>query len=91
LPVETAAPIPLDRRDVIDAQAHIRSRRATALAPQWIRTMMQSTLQRLARRGVPVAEYPQSSANLTAISQNLYELGHRPEFRIAASGYAITR
>jgi phage terminase large subunit-like protein len=31
-----------------------------------------STSQRLKRAGVPIEEYPQSSANLTAASQNLY-------------------
>ena len=36
--------------------------------------MMQASLQRLARRGVPVEEYPQNTANVTAASQNLFEL-----------------
>ena len=35
---------------------------------------MQSTAQRLAKAGVPVEEFPQSSPNLTAASQNLFEL-----------------
>ncbi len=35
---------------------------------------MQSTAQRLARMRIPVEEFPQTVANLTAASQNLYEL-----------------
>jgi hypothetical protein len=35
---------------------------------------MASTAQRLARAGVPVEEFPQSAPNLTAASQNLFEL-----------------
>jgi phage terminase large subunit-like protein len=35
---------------------------------------MQSTAQRLAQQGVPVEEFAQSAPNLTAASQNLYEL-----------------
>jgi phage terminase large subunit-like protein len=35
---------------------------------------MQSVAQRLTRAGLPIEEFPQSSANLTAASQNLYEL-----------------
>jgi phage terminase large subunit-like protein len=36
--------------------------------------MMQSSAQRLLKRGVPIEEFPQSPANLTLASQNLYEL-----------------
>jgi phage terminase large subunit-like protein len=35
---------------------------------------MAATAQRLQRAGLPVEEFPQSSPNLTAASQNLYEL-----------------
>ena len=35
---------------------------------------MQATAQRLTRAGLPIEEFPQSSPNLTAASQNLYEL-----------------
>ena len=35
---------------------------------------MQATAQRLFRAGLPIHEFPQSSPNLTAASQNLYEL-----------------
>jgi len=35
---------------------------------------MQAVAQRLMRAGMPVEEFPQSPANLTAASQNLYEL-----------------
>jgi hypothetical protein len=35
---------------------------------------MQSTAQRLQKAGLPVEEFPQSSPNLTAASQNLFEL-----------------
>jgi phage terminase large subunit-like protein len=35
---------------------------------------MQSVAQRLARQGMPIEEFPQTSGNLTLASQNLYEL-----------------
>jgi phage terminase large subunit-like protein len=35
---------------------------------------MQATAQRLARAGLQVEEFPQSSANLTAAAQNLFDL-----------------
>jgi phage terminase large subunit-like protein len=35
---------------------------------------MQSTAQRLTAAGLPVEEFPQTSGNLTAASQNLYDL-----------------
>jgi phage terminase large subunit-like protein len=35
---------------------------------------MQSTAQRLAKAGLPIEEFPQTSPNLTAASQNLFEL-----------------
>jgi phage terminase large subunit-like protein len=35
---------------------------------------MQATAQRLARAGLPIEEFPQSVPNLTAASQNLFEL-----------------
>ncbi len=35
---------------------------------------MQATAQRLMRQGLPIEEFPQSSPNLTAASQNLFEL-----------------
>jgi phage terminase large subunit-like protein len=35
---------------------------------------MQATAQRLVRQGLPIEEFPQSSPNLTAASQNLYDL-----------------
>ena len=35
---------------------------------------MMNSIQRLARAGLPIEEYPQSPPNLTAASQNLYEL-----------------
>jgi hypothetical protein len=42
-----------------------------ALFDPW---QMQATAQRLTRLGVKVEEFPQSPANLTTASQNLYEL-----------------
>jgi phage terminase large subunit-like protein len=35
---------------------------------------MQATSQRLARQNIPIEEYPQTSANLTVASQNLFDL-----------------
>jgi hypothetical protein len=35
---------------------------------------MVSTAQRLAKAGIPIEEFPQNSPNLTAASQNLFDL-----------------
>ena len=37
-------------------------------------SQMQAVAQRLLNQGLPIEEFPQSPANLTAASQNLYEL-----------------
>jgi phage terminase large subunit-like protein len=43
---------------------------------------MQAIAQRLAREGIKVEEFPQSPSNLTAMSQNLFELIHEQGIRL---------
>jgi hypothetical protein len=55
---------------------------------------MQAVAQRLQRAGLPIEEYPQSAPNLTAASQNLYELIQGNNLRVypdAAMRLAISR
>jgi hypothetical protein len=55
---------------------------------------MQASAQRLARRGLKIEEFPQTSANLTAASQNLYELiasGNLVLYADASMRLAISR
>jgi phage terminase large subunit-like protein len=55
---------------------------------------MQAVAQRLSRAGIAVQEFPQSSANLTAASQNLYDLiqgGNLVVYADAAMRLAISR
>jgi phage terminase large subunit-like protein len=55
---------------------------------------MQAVAQRLTRAGLPIEEFPQSPANLTAASQNLYELiegQNLVAYRDAAIRLAISR
>jgi hypothetical protein len=55
---------------------------------------MQATAQRLQRAGLPIEEFPQSAPNLTAASQNLYELIQGNNLRVypdAAMRLAISR
>jgi phage terminase large subunit-like protein len=64
---------PLDFEDTVEAHliylcSRFRVRRILADPYQ-----MQATAQRLQKRGLPIREFPQTAANLTAASQNLYE------------------
>jgi phage terminase large subunit-like protein len=55
---------------------------------------MMSTAQRLANQGVTIEEFPQTAANLTAASQNLYELitgGNLELYPDAAMRLAVSR
>jgi phage terminase large subunit-like protein len=56
-------------RTILDLRKRFLLRKA--LFDPW---QMQATAQRLTRLGVKVEEFPQSPANLTTASQNLYEL-----------------
>jgi hypothetical protein len=84
---------PLDFEDTVEAHliylcSRFRVRRILADPYQ-----MQATAQRLQKRGLPIREFPQTAANLTAASQNLYEriqagsliLYPDAEMRLAAS------
>ncbi len=65
---------PLDFESTIEATLlDLNNRFAVAkiLFDPW---QMQSVAQRLLRAGLPIEEFPQSPANLTAASQNLFEL-----------------
>ena len=65
---------PLDFEHTIEAtllDLHKRFYVKKVLFDPW---QMQASAQRLARAGLAIEEFPQSSPNLTAASQNLYEL-----------------
>jgi phage terminase large subunit-like protein len=65
---------PLDFESTIEAYLLDLKRRFQLRTVLFDPYQMQSTAQRLAKAGVPVAEFPQTSPNLTAASQNLFEL-----------------
>jgi hypothetical protein len=69
-----------DPRDPIDFEAAIEATLVSmaqrfsvqrVLFDPW---QMQSTAQRLLKRGLPIREFPQTAGNLTEASQNLYDL-----------------
>jgi phage terminase large subunit-like protein len=65
---------PLDFEQTIEAtlrELHRRFLVRKILFDPW---QMQSSAQRLLKAGLPIEEFPQSPANLTLASQNLYEL-----------------
>jgi hypothetical protein len=65
-PLDFEAAVETTLRDL-----HKRFRVRQILFDPW---QMQATAQRLARDRLPIEEFPQSPSNLTAASQNLYEL-----------------
>ena len=85
---------PLDFEDCIEGtllELRSRFRVVKVLFDPW---QMQSVAQRLRRVGLPIEEYPQSVPNLTAASQNLYELitgGNLAIYPDAALRLAISR
>jgi phage terminase large subunit-like protein len=85
---------PLDFEAAIEAtlrDLHKRFRAKKILFDPW---QMQATAQRLARDGLRIEEFPQSPANLTIASQNLYELitgGNLVVYPDAALRLAISR
>jgi phage terminase large subunit-like protein len=65
---------PLDFENTVERtclELRQRFRVCQVLFDPW---QLQAVAQRLKRAGLPIEEYPQTSANLTAASQNLYEL-----------------
>jgi Phage Terminase len=91
---QPSADDPLDFEDTIEATLlELRARfhvRKVLFDPY----QMQAVAQRLRRLGVPIEEYPQSVPNLTAASQNLYELitgGNLAIYPDAAMRLAISR
>jgi hypothetical protein len=65
---------PLDFAATIEATLLDLSRRFQLRKVLFDPYQMQAVSQRLARAGLPIEEFPQSAPNLTAVSQNLYEL-----------------
>jgi phage terminase large subunit-like protein len=65
---------PLDFEGTIERTLLDLNRRFRLLKILFDPYQMASTAQRLLRAGLPIEEFPQSSPNLTAASQNLYEL-----------------
>ena len=65
---------PLDFELTIESYLLDLSRRFQVRVVRFDPYQMQSTAQRLAKTGIVVEEFPQSSPNLTACSQNLFEL-----------------
>lgn len=65
---------PLDFETCIEGTLLDLQRRFSVVKVLFDPWQMQAVAQRLLRAGMPVEEFPQSPANLTAVSQNLYEL-----------------
>jgi phage terminase large subunit-like protein len=65
---------PLDFESTIEATLLELGKRFQVRKVLFDPYQMQATAQRLARLGLPIEEFPQSSPNLTAASQNLFEL-----------------
>ena len=65
---------PLDFELTIESYLLDLSRRFQVRVVRFDPYQMQSTAQRLAKAGIVVEEFPQTSPNLTAASQNLFEL-----------------
>ncbi len=65
---------PLDFEETIEAAVLDLAERFNVRRVLFDPYQMQSTAQRLARAGVRIEEFPQSSGNLTLASQNLFEL-----------------
>jgi phage terminase large subunit-like protein len=91
---QPSADQPLDFETTVEAtllDLNKRFRLRKVLFDPW---QMQAVAQRLKRAGLPIEEYPQSSANLTAASQGLYELirgGNLVVYPDAAMRLAISR
>jgi len=65
---------PLDFEAAIEGTITELAQRFTVRKVLFDPYQMAATAQRLARQGIPIEEFPQSTPNLTAASQNLFEL-----------------
>ena len=66
--------VPLDFEAAVEATLIDLGKRFAVRRILFDPYQMQATAQRLTRAGLPIKEFPQSVPNLTAASQNLYEL-----------------
>jgi phage terminase large subunit-like protein len=85
---------PLDFEDTIEATLLELRSRFHIVKVLFDPYQMQSTAQRLRRIGLPIEEFPQSVPNLTAASQNLFELIQGRNLAIypdAATRLAVSR
>ena len=65
---------PLDLEATVEAMVLDLNKRFRVVSVCYDPWQLQSVMQRLARAGIRVEEFPQSPGNLTIASQNLYEL-----------------
>jgi hypothetical protein len=65
---------PIDFEAAIEATLVDMARRFSVQRVLFDPWQMQSTAQRLLKRGLPIKEFPQTAGNLTEASQNLYDL-----------------
>lgn len=85
---------PIDFETMIEATVRDFARRFHVMEVRFDPWQMQGSAQRLAREGIKIEEFPQSVPNITAASQNLYELiqGHNiVAYPDAAMRLAISR
>ena len=85
---------PIDFETMIEATVRDFARRFHVMEVRFDPWQMQGTAQRLAREGIKIEEFPQSVPNITAASQNLYELiqGHNiVAYPDAAMRLAVSR
>jgi phage terminase large subunit-like protein len=85
---------PLDFEDTIEATLLDLRSRFRVVKVLYDPYQMAATAQRLQRLGVPLEEFPQTVPNLTAASQNLYELiqgGNLAVYPDAAMRLAVSR
>jgi hypothetical protein len=65
---------PIDFEAAVEATLVDMARRFSVQRILFDPWQMQSTAQRLTKRGLPIREFPQTAGNLTEASQNLYDL-----------------
>lgn len=85
---------PLDFEDTIETTLRDLASRFQVRKILFDPWQMQATAQRLIRAGLPIEEFPQTASNLTAASQNLYEIiehGNLSVYPDAAMRLAISR
>jgi phage terminase large subunit-like protein len=85
---------PLDFEDTIETTLRDLADRFEVRKILFDPWQMQAVAQRLTRAGLPILEFPQTVSNLTAASQNLYELvehGNLKVYADAAMRLAVSR